>query len=323
MLSREAESVYWMSRYIERAENIARFVEVNGHLMLDLPMDPIRQWEPLVQATGDQDLYTKHYETFTRQGVIEFLTFDRRNPNSIVSCLNAAREDARIVRDVISSEMFESINRLFLKVQSTRLRRVLESPYDFYTDIKQASHLFNGIKNGTMTHGEAWHFCSMGDHIERADKTSRILDVKYFILLPSVQDVNTPFDNIQWSAVLKSTSGLEMYRKEFGPITPPNVFEFLILDLDFPRSIRHCLAEVLRSMRIIVGSSEGSMLSPAERAMGNLGARLDYTTIQEIIGGGLHEFLDDFQTQLNDVHSRIHETFFEVRDVGSSARLLY
>lgn len=322
MLSREAESVYWMSRYIERAENIARFIEVNSHLMLDLPLDPIRQWEPLIQASGDQELYLEHYEDFSRQGVIEFLTFDRRNPNSIVSCLNAARENARIVRDVISSEMFEAINRLFLKVQMARLHLVLENPYDFYTDIKQASHLFNGIKNGTMTHGEAWHFCRMGDHVERADKTSRILDVKYFILLPSIDDVNTPFDNIQWSAVLKSTSALEMYRKEFGPVVPYNVFEFLILDLDFPRSIRHCLSETQKSMRTITGSSDGALLNTAERAFGSLRARLDYTTIQEIVEGGLHEFLDNFQTQLNDAHARTHETFFEVRAVSSGIDLL-
>lgn len=312
MLSREADAVYWMSRYIERAENIARFVEVNGHLMLDLPLDP--QWEPLVRATGDEELYKEHGgEAYTREGVIEFLTFDRDNPNSILSCLNYARENARTLRGVISSEMFESLNRLFLMVQTARIHRVLEDPYSFYTDVKQASHLFRGITHGTMTHGEPWHFSRLGEHIERADKTSRILDVKYFLLLPSVSDVNSPFDNIQWSAVLKSTSGLEMYRKEYGPVAPLNVCEFLILDLEFPRSIRHCVTESLKSARMITGSTEHAVLTPAERALGSLRARLDYTTIKEIIAGGLHEFLDDFQTQLNDCDAKIFETFLDVR----------
>lgn len=322
MLSREADAVYWMSRYIERAENIARFVEVNGHLMLDLPSDAVNTWESLVMATGDQEQYLEHYETFTREDVIAFLTFDRRNPNSILSSLNAARENAKTVRGVISSEMFESLNRLFLMVQIARLHRVLENPYDFYTDVKQASHLFRGITQGTMTHGEAWHFCRLGEHVERADKTSRILDVKYFMLLPSIADVNTPFDNIQWSAVLKSTSALEMYRKEFGPVSPPNVCAFLILDLEFPRSIRHSVTEALKSTRMITGSTEGSILTPAERAMGSLCARLDYTTIEEIISGGLHEFLDDFQTQLNEADGKIHETFFDVRAAKSGVPIL-
>lgn len=322
MLSREAEAIYWMSRYIERAENIARFIEVNGHLMLDLPLDPIRQWEPLVQATGDEEPYLERHETYTREQVIDFLTFDRENSNSIVSCLNIARENARTVRGVISSEMFESLNRLFLMVQTARLHLVLEDPYSFYTDIKQASHLFRGITHGTMTHGEPWHFCRLGEHIERADKTSRILDVKYFILLPSIADVNTPFDNIQWSAVLKSTSGLEMYRKEHGPILPLNVCAFLILGLEFPRSIRHCLTEALKSTRSIAGSSDAAVLTAAERALGSLRARLDYTTIEEIINGGLHEFLDSFQSQLNGVDESIYETFFDVRPASSGVQIL-
>ncbi|MGH7425069.1 MAG: alpha-E domain-containing protein, partial [Candidatus Methylomirabilales bacterium] len=167
----------------------------------------------------------------------------------------------------------------------------------------------------TMSHGEGWHFGRLGQRLERADKTSRILDVKYFILLPALADVGTPFDNLQWSALLKSASALEMFRKRWGRMSPERVADFLILDRHFPRSILHCLTQAEKSLRAISGSPPGTFQNPAEQLLGRLRARLVYTPIEEIVAFGLHEFLDDLQTQLNRIGDAIFEAFFAVRPV--------
>ncbi|MYF15938.1 MAG: alpha-E domain-containing protein, partial [Gemmatimonadetes bacterium] len=200
MLSRAAESIYWMSRYLERAENVARFIQVNCHLMLDLPVEAKGQWEPLVLTTGDQDLFYENYATDNQASVIDFLTFSPVNPNSIISCLQNARENARSIREIISTEMWEQINKFYLQVQNIDKPQAQDAPHDYFTDIIIASHLFTGIQRNTLSHNEAWQFAQLGRDLECADKTSRILDVKYYFLLPDVGDVGTPFANIQWSA---------------------------------------------------------------------------------------------------------------------------
>ena len=259
MLSRVANSLYWMSRYVERAEDAARFVDVNLHMILDLPADATEQWEPLVITTGDEKLFAQCYGEATRENVIQFLTFDKKNPNSIFSCLRAARENARSVREIISSEMWEQVNTFYLMVTDPGAEeRVKEEAYDFLHEIKMASHLFEGLTNATMSHGEGWHFCRLGRLLERADKTSRILDVKYFILLPSVWDVGTPVDDIQWAAVLRSASAFEMYRKRYHLLTPDHIVEFLLLDREFPRSAYHCLVQADESLHAISSSPIGT-----------------------------------------------------------------
>ena len=310
MLSRAAESIYWMSRYLERAENIARFIDVNCHLMLDLPVEAKGQWEPLVLTTGDQDLFYENYATDNQANVIDFLTFSAVNPNSILSCLQNARENARSIREIISTEMWEQINKFYLQVKNIDKPHAQDAPHAYFTDIITASHLFTGIQRNTMSHNEAWQFARLGRALERADKTSRILDVKYFFLLPEVGDAGTPFDHIQWSALLKSASALEMYRKQFGPIEPHNVVDFLILNREFPRAIRYCLFRANQSLRTISGTPEGSFQNTPEQVLGRLLAELDYTVIDEIITRGLHEYLDAFQTRLNRLDNAISETFF-------------
>src|SRR5437016_1826296 len=239
MLSRVAESIYWMSRYVERAENVARFIDVNLNLMLDPPDGSGRQWQPLVNTTGDHEDFAERCGEATQYNVIQFLTFDRDNPNSIISCLRAARENARSVREIISSEMWLQLNQFYLTVNcAASSAKGQDLPHDFFTEVKSASHLFAGVADSTMTHGEAWHFFRLARKLERADKTSRILDVKYFILLRSVADVGTPFDELQWAAVLRSTSAFEMFRKRHGRIAPRSIIEFLVLDNQFPRAIR-------------------------------------------------------------------------------------
>ena len=313
MLSRSAESLYWLSRYVERAENIARFIDVNLHLNLDVPADIGNQWEPLVRVTGDWDRFIERYGAATRRNVIEFLTLDRSYPNSILSCLERARENARGQRQIISSEMWEHINRTYLLLRSATPEQVQQFPHDFYNSVKNASHTFVGITTATMSHGEAWHFSQIGRMIERADKTSRILDVKYFILLPKPQDVGTPFDTVQWSALLRSASAFEMYLKRFGRVSPSDVAQFLILDRDFPRAIHFCVIEAEESMRLVTGSPEGTYTNQAERSLGKLRAQLAYSRIEDIVGDGLHEFLDSVQLHLNTVDGAINETFFALQ----------
>jgi uncharacterized alpha-E superfamily protein len=317
MLSRVAESIYWMSRYIERAENVARFIDVNLHLMLDLPVGSSEQWEPLVQTTGDLKMFEERYGKATKEHVVAFLTFDTDNPNSILSCLRAARENARTVREIISSEMWEQTNKFYLMVREAAAdNRVTEEPHAFFTEIKMASHLFVGITDVTMSHGEGWHFGRMARLLERADKTSRILDVKYFILLPALTDVGTPFDDIQWAAVLKSASAFEMYRKRFGRLRPDRVADFLILDREFPRAMHYCVVKAEESLHAISGSLPGTFQNLAEQRLGRVRSELDYAQIQEIINGGLHEFLDAFQTKLNHVGDAIYHTFLALRPVA-------
>ena len=307
MLSRVADSIYWMSRYVERAENVARFIDVNLHLMLDAPDGQDQQWQPLVNIDRRPRDFAKRYGPRPRRKTsLEFLTFDRENPNSILSCLRAARENARSVREIISSEMWLQLNTFYLMVKSAAAAaNGLDNPQDFFDAVKQASHLFTGVTDATMTHGEAWHFSRLGRMLERADKTSRILDVKYFILLRSVADVGTAFDDIQWAAVLRSASAFEMYRKRHGRISPMRVAEFLLLDGEFPRAVRFCLITARDSLHAISGTPLGTFRHPPEKLLGQLCSDLSFTTLDEIIKHGLHEYLDDLQTKMNQVSDGI------------------
>ena len=319
MLSRVADSIYWMNRYMERAENVARFVDVHLHLQLDAAFGADEQWAPILATTGDHAAFDERYPAPTRESVLRFLSFDEDNPNSIVSCLRAARENARAVREIISSEMWEQVNRAYLMVRDAAGSDALESPHEFFTDVKKASQLFVGITYLTMTHSEAWHFGRLGRLLERADKTSRILDVKYFLLLPTVNDVGLAYDDIQWSALLKSASAFEMYRKKHGLLTPTKVVEFLLLEGKFPRAIRYCIVKAERSIYAITESPMKMGESPAERAIGAMRATLDAGDVQGIVGGGLHEYLDAFQTRLNAASEAIYETFFALRPLAPAA----
>ena len=322
MLSRVAESLYWMARYIERAENIARFVDVNLYLMLDIPISMRQQWDPLITVTGDGDIFAERYEEAKPDTVIHFLTFDKEYANSILCCLIAARENARSIREVISSEMWESINEFYLLVASKAARTdALDNPHSFFTKIKMGSQKFIGISEVTMSHGEGWHFLQLGSLIERADKTSRILDVKYFILLPNAEYIGTPYDNIQWTAVLKSASAMEMYRKRFHRIIPSQVADFLIFDGEFPRAIRYCVVNADESLHVITGSQPGTFLNEAERRLGRLRAEIDYSSIDEVFDIGFHQYIDSFQAKLNTVDSAIFNTFFALRPPKSYVRV--
>lgn len=311
LLSRVADSVYWMARYMERAENVARYIGVNLHLQLDLPLHPAQHWQPLIDASGDSAVFEERFGESTQTRVIEFLAYDAENPNSIYSCLRSARENARSVRETISSEMWAQINAMYLQLQSQRSMPGPERLLDTFSDIRMGCHLFQGVTDATMTHNEPWHFLQLGQKLERADKTSRILDVKYFMLLPSATEIGTPYDDIHWSAVLKSVSGNEMYRKKYGRISPQEVVEFLVLDREFPRSVHFCIAAACESLYAITGTPGDTFRFPSEQLMGRLRAELGFTSVDSIIREGLHEYLDALQWKMNGIDACVRNDFVE------------
>lgn len=315
MLSRVADSIYWMGRYVERAENLARFIDVTLNLLLDSPQDAGREWAPLVNTTGDDEYFAAHYGEPNEANVIRFLAFDREYPNSIIASLAAARENARTVREAISSEAWEQLNEFYLLVRNAAGSTLPPQPVDFFGAVKQHSHLFNGVLDATMSHDKGWHFANLGRLLERADKTSRILDVKYFTLLPHVEDVGTTLDDLQWSAVLRSVSGFEMYRKRHHAITVRRVVQFLILDRAFPRAARFCISGADESLHEICNTAPGTYCNAAQQRLGRLRSELDYTDVDSIVQNGLHEYIDRFQDQLNAVGEAINETFFAAQPV--------
>jgi uncharacterized alpha-E superfamily protein len=320
LLSRVADAVYWLGRYIERAENVARFLDVNHNLMLDLPQGYADQWQPIVDTTGDRAQFLERYGTATQDTVVRFLAFDPENPNSIYSCVLAARENARSVRETISSEMWQQINSLYLLLTAESRKAEPTDLPTFCHQVRMGCHLIHGILHVTMSHNEAWQFIRLGTLLERADKTTRILDVKYFILLPSVSDVGTPYDDVQWSAVLKSVSGFEMYRKRYGRISPDRIVEFLLLDRDFPRSFRYCVSIADRALHYITGTPGGTFSCPSEQRMGMLRSELDFAGVEAILAAGLHEFCDAAQTKMNTIDECINGDFFALRPLVSGAR---
>jgi uncharacterized alpha-E superfamily protein len=319
MLSRVADSIYWMSRYVERAENVARFIDANLQLVLDSPPGQEQQWQPLVSATGDQEEFAARHGEATQESVLQFLTFDPRNPNSILSCLQAARENARGVREVISSAMWLQLNKFYLMVKLAAAEPMdLDGAAEFYHEVILSSQLFTGITDATMTHGTGWHFSQIGRMIERADQVSRILDMKHFILLRPPQEAGSSFDHIQWGAVLRSVSAFEMYCKRHGRITPRGVVEFLMLDREFPRSIQFCLRSARDSLHVITGTPAGAFRCAPEKLLGQLCAEMELATVDDIMGRGLHEHIDQFQGKLNEAAQAVFERFFAFRPAPAS-----
>ena len=313
MLSRVADSVYWLNRYLERAENVARFIDVNYNLTLGDHRSLGTQWSPLVSTTGDQVDFDERYKGPTRENVLQFLLFDQDNPNSIISCVGAARENARAIREVLPTVVWEQLNQFHLMVRSSG-NAALEQPHEFCHRVRLAGHMIVGAADATMSRGEAWHFSRLGRLIERADKTSRIVDVQYYILLPTTGDIGSALDVVRWSALLNSASALAMYRRQHGKIVPDKVADFLVLDRHFPRAMHFCVMKAFESLREITGSSAGTFRNRSEQQMGLLCSTMDYASVSDIIDTGLHEFIDDFQSRLNRVGAAILSDFFTTHD---------
>ncbi|MBS2013486.1 MAG: alpha-E domain-containing protein [Deltaproteobacteria bacterium] len=322
MLSRVAESIYWMNRYVERAENVARFLDVSHGLALDLSAGYPEPWAALVLASGDDETFRRAHGEPTQRSVVDFLTFDKTNPSSILSCLRMARDNARSVREVLSRECWEQANKAYLLVADAATRKdALDIPHAFYEAVKQAAQLFVGMSYLTMTHDEGWHFGRLGRLVERADKTSRIVDVKYFILeqAPSDSDGRAQvaprtYDEIQWAALLRCASGLQMYRRKHGLVEPAKVVDFLLFERKFPRSLRYCLTKAERSLHAITGTPLDRAGTRAEESFAELRVRFARESTDAVLASGLHGFVDAFQRSLNDVGNAIQQTFFTLRD---------
>lgn len=315
MLSRVADSLYWLARYIERAENNARILDVNLQLTLDMDHEGGRaerdDWLPILATLEDQKLFNEQYPEAAADTVCEFLTFAKKNPNSIWSCVAAARENARTVREYISSEMWERINSLYLWLNSAGARQLFTgSAIDFYRQLVDYSHQFQGTTDSTLTHGEGWSFLQLGKYIERADSASRILDLKYHVLLPNGEQVGGHVDTLQWIAVLKSCSAFEAYRKiHTGQVTPWSVAEFIALHDTFPRSIRFCVDQLVHALHALSGCDPTHFSNEAERLAGRLCSDLDYATIGDIFKIGLHQYLDGIQLRLIEIAGAMHKTY--------------
>jgi uncharacterized alpha-E superfamily protein len=310
MLSRVAESIYWMSRQVERAENIARFLEVTHNLMLDQPESLVDPWAPLISVTADDELFAERYQTMDAESVTQFLAFDNTYANSMISSLRQARENARGVRESLSSETFEQLNEFYRFVNAAANKPSLESPNDFFDSVRRIAIQWTGVLDSTMPRDLGWHFANVGRLLERADKTSRILDVKYFNILPRVDDVGTTIDDVQWSALLYAISGFEAYRRQNHMIVIPRVVEFFLFNPTFPRSVGFCVDAAFASLtKIKLASQQGSQHTAVGLAK-SLRHRLTETHVNEVLAGGMHNFIDFLQTDLNAIGSATSQDYF-------------
>lgn len=319
MLSRVADSIYWMARYMERAENLARLLMANQSLMLDAGVRGLGNgsfWEPILMTTGDEEGYHKLYSTLTGEQVEEYLSVRPENSNSIVNCIRTARENARMVRDQITDEVWRSVNDLYFFVTTGKGEQVRkQTPTEYYEQIVQGSCLFQGIARATTMRDEGWQFLQIGTYLERADKTSRLVDM--CSNLPLVKSPHPDANPLRWQSLLRSCSGYHGCREHDNELDPRHVLEFLFLSNHFSRSVRFCVREVDRALNQL---TEPKGLPPTTkdpiRVSGRLRADLDYTTIDEILNRGVHEYIDDLQLRLNDVGLSIFETFVLYADLS-------
>lgn len=342
MLSRTADHLFWMARYIERAENTARMLDVTWSMAL-LPQpaeEAERGWRAVLGISELQRAYDQRYPAITQRDVLDFLVRDPGNPSSIFCCLQAARENARAVRGSLTTEAWETYNDTWLELRARLKSRLLErDPQEFFEWVKFRSHLSRGVSIGTMLADEAFHFIRLGTSLERADNTARLIDVKFhgspaplrlrerLAPWPSPAPaapagrsqtqgqaqaglegdaIDHHLDFYYWAAILRSVSAFEIYRKVFRDvITPGRVAELLILRDDMPRSLLACMNEVCLNLEKV----RNSRSSETERRAGQLRAELMYGRIEDIEARGLHAYLTSFLERVNDLGSRISQDF--------------
>ena len=329
MLSRVANGLYWMSRYIERAENTARLVDVNLQLLLNFRNlnDELLagHWMPIVQSTGDEELFAELYPRATGENVSEFFVFQKANPNSIASCIFLARENARTVRDQITVEFWEELNRLYLLLNSAEARRLWQnSPGDFFLQVRNGSLLMQGLTDATIMRNEGWLFTQIGRNLERADKTSRMLDVRQAAMPErGVPMLGNQAEALGWSAMLRSCSAWDAYKALHGAeVQPALVAEFMLLSEDFPRSVRFCVHQLDRALRRISGVADGRFSNDAEKLSGRLLADLQFSSPAEIFDFGLHAYIDQLQAKLNAIGEALFQTYIcQSFDTGSDQDL--
>jgi uncharacterized alpha-E superfamily protein len=308
MLSRVADRIYWMSRQMERAENMARILGVTSNMVLFGTAETRQQslLAPLT-ITDSAERYFERKLPVTPEALVQFLALDPDNPSSIYSCLKWARENAHAVRWQITSEMWETLNATWIEMKRIRRSDLADSGATRFFDwVKDRSHLFRGVTYGTIVRGEAFNFSRLGTFLERADNTARILDVKYHVLLPSVKDVGGALDYYQWTALLRSVSSFETYRALYrDQIFPIKVAQLLILERRMPRSLAACFDQVTQAMERLQGQHDRA----ARRLAGEIFVRLTNADIEEIFQDGLHEYLTDCIADLHELGVRIQRAY--------------
>jgi len=309
LLSRVANACFWLSRYRERAEFTARVVDVNLYTLLDashLYADIAADWLPIVQINGCQHLFSgATARTFNLSTVLDTLCLDTANPNSIVSCIRLARENARQAREQISSESWEQINTMYHALNRLSKADLLDRPHDLLQEVKNGALLMQAMADQTMMHGEGWHFIQLGRYLERANTTCRLLTARSD---PTLAQGAVYRDALHWIAVLKSASSLEAYHKTYAaPVAATAAIEFLLLDEDSPRSVLFCLERIVQSLTFISGHTGRRYGNEAERLAGQLTARLHYLRLEEI---DLMAQLLDIQKTLRGISDSINQTYF-------------
>jgi uncharacterized alpha-E superfamily protein len=300
-----------MSRYIERAEDLTRLLAVNFNALLDIRAgEAQRAWQSLVKATGDEALFAELHAEANAQSVTQFMFWEVLNSNSVTACIVHARENARSVREQITSEMWEGINRLYFLTRNAEKSAVLTNPAEFSRLVRDRAQAFQGITAATLSHGEPYYFIQLGLHLERADKTARILDGKYLYLnrLPE----GSAETSLQLIALLRSCGAFEPYRRASADlINVENVVEYLLLDREFPRAVLFCLNSCLQTLdRIGEEVTAAPRSNPPRRALGRLAADLEYLDIQEVLGENMDPFLSRFLIRLNSIGDDISRLYF-------------
>jgi uncharacterized alpha-E superfamily protein len=307
MLSRTADHLFWMSRYIERAENLARLLDVTWQMSM-VPQSEAaanQNWHAIIALNSLNEAFSAKYSEVNAENVLRFMVSDPDNYSSIYSCLRMARENAHAVRGTITSEMWETLNSTWLEARFKTFEQIFNAGVGEYFEwVKMRSSLSRGTTLGTLLQDESYHFIRLGTLLERADNTARILDVKYHVLSPHDDEGATDF--YQWGALLRSVSAFEVYRKAYRDvITPERVAELLILRSDMPRSLHFCMNGVVKNLDLIANSHSGE----TQRQAGLLHAQLHYARIEDILEQGLHEWLTDFMDRIYILGDGISQDF--------------
>jgi uncharacterized alpha-E superfamily protein len=330
MLCRVADSLFWMSRYIERAENTVRLVDVNLQILLETDGANSENiatfWYPIIESTGDLPVYNKLCTDFESRTVMDFLTFSRDNPSSVISCIAAARENARMIRDQISEDMWEIINRLYLFLKNTDPKKIWKTgPYEFYKEIREYSNLFQGVTESTFPHGVGYEFIQVGRFLERADKTGRILRAKILMdeYWAKTHDSN-PLDAAQWLSVLRACSAGEAFQLTHSQqFEANNIVDFLVLSRRFPRSILFCANQLQKHVHAISECPVTHFSNEAERKCGILMSKLNYSKIDEICGSKTETFLAEIHNILDEIAVELNNRymFFPIVDPSRESKV--
>ena len=315
MLSRVADALFWMSRYLERAEHVARLLDVYFHLELDLrgvlsgPTELL--WGTLAAILQQHVPTARQTAESPQQALSHWLMFDTDNPTSIVSCIGRARTNARSIRGTINSEMWKELNKLYWQLSSQEfIRQARESPHEFYQAVECGSQHFQGVCDATLTHEEGWQFMQLGKFLERADKTLRILDIEYELLRETAEPTDLTLVNLQWAAVLRSCRAYEAYQRLFvGRVEPERVVGFLLLHPQFPRSVRFSLEASVKALAEIEGLGPNREMSRANRVLGRVVNDLCYGELDQFLRDDLHAFLTDTLEQCNQASRALQEQY--------------